>query len=104
MFYKEQTVPGDGYFADGNLFKVLDYKLKEGNAETALSQPRSLVISEALAKQLFSKEDAMGKVVTLNHTGVITSGNKTGSKESTYGQFIITGVLENNPGKTTLTF
>ena len=104
LFYKDKTTSGGGYFADDNLFKVLDYKLKEGNVKTALSQPRSLVISEEMSKQLFSNEDAIGKVVTLNHTGINPGGNESGSKETTYGQFIITGVLQNNPGKTSLPF
>ncbi|MEP6467017.1 MAG: FtsX-like permease family protein [Parafilimonas sp.] len=104
LFYKEQTVSGDGFFADDNLFKVLDYKLKEGNAATALSQPRSLVISQEIAKVLFGNDEAMGKVVTLNHTGVVPTGNETGFRGNTYGQFLITGVLQKNPGKTTLPF
>lgn len=104
LFYKDKTASGGGYFADDNLFKVLDYKLKEGNVKTALSQPRSLVISEEIARLLFDNEDAMGKVVTLNHTGINPGGNESGSKETTYGQFIITGVLQNNPGKTSLPF
>src|SRR4051812_32687934 len=45
LFYNDKSVSAYGYFADGNLFKVLDYKLKEGNAATALDQPRSLIIS-----------------------------------------------------------
>ena len=104
LFYEDKTASGGGYFADDNLFKVLDYKLKEGNVKTALSQPRSLVISAEMATQLFGNEDAMGKVVTLNHTGINPGGNESGSKETTYGQFIITGVLQNNPGKTSLPF
>lgn len=104
LFYKEKTITGDGYFADGNLFKVLDYKLKEGDVATALSQPRSLVISEEIARQLFYNEIAVGKVVTLNHTGVVSGNNTAVSKESTYGQFVVTGVLQTTPGKTTLPF
>jgi putative ABC transport system permease protein len=102
LFYNNKTVSGDGYFADENLFKVLNYPLKEGNAVTALTQPRSLIISDALAKQLFNNESAVGKVVTLNHTGVV--GNISTSKGSTFGQFIITGVLQKVPGKTSLPF
>jgi putative ABC transport system permease protein len=104
LFYKDKSASVDGYFADGNLFKVLDYKFKEGNAATALSEPRSVVISEEMTKLLFGNEDAIGKVVTLSHTGINPVGNEKASKESTYGQFIITGVLQKNPGKTSLPF
>ncbi|MFT4154176.1 ABC transporter permease [Parafilimonas sp.] len=102
LFYNDKSIAGDGYFADENFFKVLDYQLKEGNAATALTQPRSLIISDEIAKQFFKDESAIGKVITLNHTGV--TGNQSTSKNSTYGQFIITGVLKNNPGKTSLPF
>ena len=46
---------------------------------------RSLVISEESAKLLFNNENAIGKVVTLNHTGVVPDGSQTNSKASTYG-------------------
>jgi len=101
LFYHDKSISADGYFADGNLFKVLGYKLKEGNAATALNRPRSLIISEGLAKQLFNNESAISKIITLNHTGVFGI-SQTYSKDATYGQFIITGVLQDNPGKTTL--
>src|SRR5215831_1443997 len=31
IFYRDRIVSGGGYFADGNLFKVMDFKLKEGD-------------------------------------------------------------------------
>ncbi len=104
VFYDDKIASGGGYFADGNLFKVLDYKLKEGDVTTALNNPYSLVISEEMAKLLFKEEDPIGKVVKFNDTGINPGGPETGSKETSYGQFIITGVLQPNPGKTGLPF
>src|SRR6185437_16020754 len=102
VFFNDQSISATGYFAGNNFFRVLDYKLEEGNAATVLAQPRSLVISDEIAKKLFNNKSAVGKVITLNHTGVF--GNQSTSKTSTYGQFIITGVLKPNPGKTSLPF
>lgn len=104
LFYEDKTASGGGYFADGNLFGVLDYKLKAGNAATALNNPYSLIISEELAKQLFGSQNAVGKVVRFNDTGINPGGSETGSRETSYGQFIITGVLQPNAGKTSLPF
>jgi putative ABC transport system permease protein len=105
LFYKEQVVTGGGYFADGNLFRVLAYKLEAGDAATALSNPYSLVLSRELASQLFGTENPIGKVVKVNHTGIDPGGDPvSGSRETAYGQFIITGVLKPNPGKTSLPF
>jgi len=104
LLYKDKIASGGGYFADGNLFKVMDYKLKEGDAQTALQNPFSLVISEDLAEQLFRNNDAIGKVVKFNDTGINPGGPETGNRETAYGEFIITGVLSPNPGKTSLPF
>ncbi len=102
LCFHDKSISATGYFAGKTFFRVLDYKLEEGNAASALAQPHSLVISDEIAKKLFNTKSAVGKVITLNHTGVI--GNQSTSKTSTYGQFIITGVLKPNPGKTSLPF
>lgn len=104
IFYGDKIASGGGYFADGNLFKVLDYKLKTGDVRTALNNPYSLVISDELAQQLFKGTNPVGKVVKFNDTGINPGGSETGSRETEYGQFIITGVLQPDPGKTSLPF
>lgn len=104
IFYNERIASGGGYFTDKHLFEVFDFELLHGDPLTALEKPFSLVISEALADQLFYKEDPIGKVVRFNDTGINPGGPETGNKETLYGNFIITGVLAANPGKTTLPF
>ena len=104
LVYGEKIVSGAGYFADGNLFRVMDFKLDEGDARNALERPFSLVISKELADQLFPREDPIGKTVKFNDTGIMPGLPITGNKETPYGQFMITGVLKPNPGKTSLPF
>ena len=105
LLYKEKIASGGGYFTDGNLFQVMDFALEEGDARTALDRPFSMVISEELAEQLFHREDPIGKTVKFNDTGLNPGiPEATGNKETSYGQFTITGVLKPNPGKTTLPF
>lgn len=104
IFYQDKVASGGGYFTDGNLFKVMDFKLKEGNERTALENPFSLVITEELASQLFYDENPIGKTVKFNDTGINPAGPETGNIETAYGQFIITGILKPNPGKTSLPF
>jgi putative ABC transport system permease protein len=48
----------DMIVADKSLFNVFTYKFLEGNAETALSDPGSIVITESLARTLFGSADA----------------------------------------------
>ncbi len=104
LFYKDKIASGGGYFADGNLLRILDFKLKEGNAETALENPRSLIVSEEIAEQLFLHEDPIGKTVRLNDTDLSPTGVDNGNRETELGEFTITGVMEPLPGKTHLPF
>lgn len=104
IFYNDKIASGGGYFADAGLFKVMDYKLEEGDVKTALNNPFSLVISKELATHLFYNENPIGKIVKFNDKGISPGGFETGNKETAYGQFIITGVLKDNPGKTSLQF
>lgn len=51
------------HFADSNFFNFFSFPLISGNATTALSQPKSVVISETLAKEYFGTVDAVGKTI-----------------------------------------
>lgn len=104
IFYKEKIASGGGYFADGNLFKVMDFKLEEGDVKTALQNPFSMVITKEIASQLFYNENPIGKFVKFNDKGINPAGPEAGNKETEYGQFMITGVMKDVPGKTTLPF
>ena len=55
-----------GYLADSTFFQVLTYEFIEGNPETALMAPNSLVLSEEVAKKIFGKESPMNKTVRVS--------------------------------------
>ena len=50
-------------FADSSLFNVFDFELIQGNSQTALKDPFTIVLSETAAKKYFGKEDPMGKTL-----------------------------------------
>ncbi len=104
VFYNDKIASGGGYFADGNLLKIMDFKLAQGDAATALENPFSLIISEEMAAQLFYNENPIGKIVKVNDKGINPGGPESGNKETAYGQFTVTGILRPNPGKTSLPF
>ncbi|HEV2354506.1 MAG TPA: ABC transporter permease, partial [Puia sp.] len=104
LVYKDKIASGGGYFADDNLFRVMDFKLERGDTATALEKPFSVVITKELADQLFRGQDPIGKTISFNDTGINPSGPETGNKETAYGHFTITGILRTNPGKTSLPF
>ncbi|MGY4385122.1 putative ABC transport system permease protein [Pedobacter sp. UYP24] len=70
-FKKEST------FADPDLLKIYGYEFIAGNPETALSSPKSVVLTERMAKLLFKDGDALNKSVRYNNdtdlkvTGII---------------------------------
>ncbi|MBU2491757.1 MAG: ABC transporter permease [Bacteroidetes bacterium] len=51
------------YWAEKDFFKIFDFKLIEGNKETALAEPGSVVISHSMAKKLFGNENPIGKTI-----------------------------------------
>lgn len=66
--YKEQKFNENrGAFADPELLQIFSFKFKYGNAETALTHPASIVISEKIAQKYFGKENPIGKVLKINN-------------------------------------
>lgn len=52
-------------FVDANFFGVFSLPFRQGDPKTALSQPNTVVITEAVAHRYFGDDDPMGKVLTL---------------------------------------
>ena len=57
-----------GYFADSTFFRLFTYKFKEGDANTALNDPTSVVINEEIARKFFGNEPALNKTIHINST------------------------------------
>ena len=53
-------------YADAGFFGLFDFPLVEGTAETALTEPFTLVLSETLARKLFGEEQALGRTLVLD--------------------------------------
>lgn len=81
--YQEEST----MFADSTFFKVFDYKLVKGNAQTALSAPLSIVFTETTARKYFGNADPIGQTVQL-------SGDLLAAK--------VTGVVKDFPHNTLL--
>jgi putative ABC transport system permease protein len=63
--------------SDENLFTIFDYEFIEGEPETALAEPNTMVITDEVAFQIFGNEPALGKKLSTiireyTITGVIT--------------------------------
>lgn len=69
-------------YADSTLFEVFTLPMIEGDPGTALKNPRSIVITESIAKKYFNRSDVAGRQLLINDTAIYT----------------ITGVIKDIPG------
>ncbi len=49
--------------ADPSFYRIFTFPLLRGDPETALNDPRSIVVTESLARKFFGDDDPMGKTV-----------------------------------------
>jgi putative ABC transport system permease protein len=54
-----------GYIADSAFFNMFSYEFAEGNAAVALTNPKSIVLSEVIAKKFFGNQSALNKNITV---------------------------------------
>jgi putative ABC transport system permease protein len=78
---KKSFLEGHGFLADSSFFKMFTYNFIEGNANIALANPNSAVISETMAKKIFGDQPAINKVLRI-------SSNMNGDNDYT-----VTGVF-----------
>ncbi len=85
----ENLLPLRGLFTAPSFFETFGFRLEQGDPATALSEPHSMVLTQAAAERLFGKEAPMGKTVEMPGHGTT---------------FTVTGLLDEFPGKTHLEF
>ncbi len=74
--------------ADPSFFEIFSFPFAQGNLETALSDPQSLVITEAMAGKYFGQENPIGKSLFIQNQF----------------DFKVTGVIKNIPRNSHLRF
>jgi putative ABC transport system permease protein len=86
--YQDQKIVPNGFlWADTGFFNAFSFHIVEGDSATVLRDPNSLVLTKSAAKKIFGDEDPIGKVIPSDgHT------------------FKVTGVMEDVPGNSHLTF
>lgn len=96
------TNPREGYFikndklftvrdiayADSTFFDNFSFKLLHGNPAKVLDGPGKIVLTETAVANLFGEEEAMGQII----------------RDNQGGQFVITGIAEDPPQNSTITF
>ena len=56
----------NGYYADPTFLKIFSYPFTYGNANTALDQPNSIVISGNVSSKLFGTQNPIGKTIKIS--------------------------------------
>jgi ABC-type antimicrobial peptide transport system permease subunit len=59
----DNILPIKGLWAEPSLFRIFTFPMVEGNPDTALKDPYSIVLTETAAKKLFGNVSALGKVI-----------------------------------------
>jgi ABC-type antimicrobial peptide transport system permease subunit len=59
----DNILPIKGFWAEPSLFRIFTFPMLEGNPETALKDPYSVVLTETAAKKLFGNVSALGKAI-----------------------------------------
>ncbi|MFC1725151.1 ABC transporter permease [candidate division KSB1 bacterium] len=73
--YKEKSFYEDRFmWADPEVFSVLTFPFIEGNPQTALRQPNSIVISENMTEKYFNEEEPLGKLIQVNNRDYTVTG------------------------------
>lgn len=84
------------WFADEDIFQLFRIPFTQGNPQTALIDPNTVVITEGMAKKYFDEESALGKTLQ------IEIDYDTGSVE--LQDYKVTGVVKNAPANTHLKY
>lgn len=79
---------GDHIFTSPGFFIIFDFEFIEGNKKTALSEPQSVILTEAAKEKYFGDEEAFGKTLSVERAG----------------DFKITGIMKNPPLNSHLNF
>jgi putative ABC transport system permease protein len=75
-------------FADPSIFKIFTLPFVQGNAETALKYPLSVVMTQTTAKKYFGNDNAVGKAILLDNKHLAT----------------VTGVMKDIPNNSHINF
>lgn len=70
----DNVLPIKGFWAEPSVLKIFTFPMLEGNPETALKEPYSVVLTETAAKKLFGNKSALGNAVRFDTTDYQVTG------------------------------
>lgn len=78
----------EGLFATQHFFDVFSFRLVQGNANTVLADPSSIVLTESLAEKYFGDKNPVGEIVSITFSEDHFNGTN---------DMLVSGVVEDPP-------
>ena len=75
------------YVADPAFFNIFSFPLFKGDAQTALNDPTSVILTQETAKKYFGKDDPMGKVMQIHDRDHTVTGIAKRAPENSHFHF-----------------
>jgi len=88
LTFRHKSLLGKGLYADRDFLKMFAFSVEEGDRDSALGEPFSLVLTRTLSDKLFGGENPVGQTVSYDNGRLLK----------------VTGVIEDIPGNTHLKF
>lgn len=93
QFFNETRIFG----VDPNFFDFFSFTLLEGDPQTALSEPGSVMLTEAMARKYFGQAPALGQTLRLGDDQQLFAGTYSST-------FTVTGIVQDPPHNTHFEF
>lgn len=85
---------GNIMLADSNFFRFFDFKMIDGDRETALDSPEKCVVTESLAKALFPDGNALGQPLQIEGTRYVFVSDDNGDPYDRSLVYTVSGVIK----------
>lgn len=85
---------GNIMLADSNFFRFFDFKMIDGDRETALDSPEKCVVTESLAKALFPDGNALGQPLQIEGTRYVLVSDDNGDPYDSSLVYTVSGVIK----------
>ena len=85
---------GNIMLVDSNFFRFFDFKMIEGDRETALDSPEKCVVTESLAKALFPDGNALGQPLQIEGKRYVFVSDDNGDPYDSSLVYTVSGVIK----------
>ncbi len=97
----DKAIPISGFYTGASFFDLFSFRLVQGNPETVLQEPNSMVLTETAAKRLFGDTNPIGQLVSAEQDRFLQNGGAAGVD---FSEGVVTGIVQDPPHNSHLQF